>query len=439
MTTEYRKRKILFISHRIPYPPDKGDKIRSFHIVEALREKCETHLAFLIDDPQDEKHIPYLKERFASVHYRVLSRSRRYLRALIGLFSGKPLSVSGFYDPGLASEIYLLKEKIAFDTVICFSAASCEYADWFAKKNYSLITDFVDADSEKWREYAEKSAGSPFKKALFAYEAKHLLAYEKKTAKASELSLFVSDAEADLFRKIVGSEAGADIRALDNPVNTDYFSPEREFENPYPESLRDRPIFVMTGAMDYKPNAEGAMYFLKEVFPSVFDQSGVARPVFAIVGRNPSSALSALHHPEKGVIVTGGVPDVRPYLKHATVAVAPLLIARGVQNKILEAMATGTPVITSAQGFEGIKAEADKDMKVCRSLKEWVFACLELMQNPDLRDALSKNGRETMLREYSVSYFNQKLEELIVAAQSTKLARDLSKPQFQVRGEDGGD
>jgi sugar transferase (PEP-CTERM/EpsH1 system associated) len=220
-----------------------------------------------------------------------------------------------------------------------------QYVEGPAAARLTRVLDFVDLDSDKWRQYGERSSG--LLRWLYRREGERLLGYERRCAASFDASLFVSDAEARLFTSLA-PESAARISVVGNGVDTDYFSPERSYPNPY---SADEAVLVFTGAMDYWANVDAVTSFAREVFPLVHADIPQAR--FYIVGARPARTVLDLAR-RPGVRVTGTVPDVRPYLSHARVAVAPLRMARGVQNKVLEAMAMARPVVASPQALAGI-------------------------------------------------------------------------------------
>jgi sugar transferase (PEP-CTERM/EpsH1 system associated) len=257
------------------------------------------------------------------------------------------------------------------------------------------VIDFCDIDSEKWRQYAEQKS-FPMSW-LYGYEAKQLLRYERQVARDYDASLFVSAPEAELFRRLA-PESSPKIGHFSNGVDTDYFSPDQPHANPYAPGER---ALVFTGAMDYWPNIDAVKWFAAEVFPTVRQRFPDAR--FYIVGSRPAPAVQALAQ-QPGIVVTGTVPDVRPYIAHAAVAVAPLRIARGVQNKVLEAMAMATPVVVSPQALEGIDAVPGSELVLADEPAAFADACAALLAGQDSANAaIGRAARARVQRQYSWS------------------------------------
>jgi sugar transferase (PEP-CTERM/EpsH1 system associated) len=373
---------ILFLAHRIPYPPDRGDKIRSWHILKHLASLGRVHLACFADDPADAVHLPALRQALGStlgeahVEVRGVSRAAAAARALA---SGKPLSLTLFDSPAMRAFVARMAPRV--ETVFAFSGQMAQ----FVPAGPRFIMDFVDVDSAKFAAYAE--AGGPLAP-IHRREAEKLLAFERATALRADTSLFVSDAEAALFRRAGGVEA-ADIRALQNGVDLGFFDPAAPIA---PVDRPRGPLVVFTGQMDYGPNADAVAWFAKDVLPRVTGAT------FAIVGRKPGDAVRRLAW--ERVIVTGEVADVRSWLAAADVIVAPLRIARGIQNKLLEAMAMARPVVASPAAFEGIDAVPGTDLIVADGASAQAEAVSALLADPARAQALGESARRRMEERY---------------------------------------
>jgi sugar transferase (PEP-CTERM/EpsH1 system associated) len=224
---------------------------------------------------------------------------------------------------------------------------------------------------------------------VYAREGRKLAGWEARVAEDFDATLLVSADEAALLQRHA-PHARDKISAFENGVDADYFSPARAYPNPYPADVQG---VVFTGAMDYWPNVDAVSWFAEHVFPAV--REAVPAAQFTIVGSRPVEAVRALAR-QPGVVVTGGVPDVRPWLAHAACAVAPLRIARGVQNKVLEAMAMARPVIASAQAAEGIRAEAGRDFVLAQGEADFARAVVTRLQTP----SPAAHARDCILANY---------------------------------------
>ncbi len=353
---------LLFLTQRIPYPPIKGEKIRPLQIMRHLSNKYAVHLGCLIDDPADWEHVDTVRAMCADAYFAGLNRNLAMLSCQKGWLTGEPLSFTFFHDRRLAAWVDQMLTQVKPDVVFVCSSNMAQYVIAHPRRPKCRIIDFADADSEKWREYAEK--GSGVMKFVHAREARLVLAQDRASARWADASTFVSEPEAAIFRRLA-PESANEIHAVASGVDSVYFSPEHTFGPLFDPSI---PAFVFTGTMDYPPNIDAACWFARDILPLIRAQIGIAQ--FYVVGTNPTQEVLKLAQLD-GVHVTGRVPDVRPYVAHAVASVAPLRIARGIQNKVLEAMAMGKPVITTPQSLEGIdSAQAGRDVLVAASAAE---------------------------------------------------------------------
>ncbi len=369
--------RLLFLCHRIPYPPEKGEKIRAWHMLDHLADSYEVDCGFLIDDPTDLAHVPVLEQRCAKVEWRpVLGRWRTAARALTRLRPGLPLSLGWFHEPGLFRWAQRGLAERRYDAVFVYSSAMAPYAmgPAAAQSGARRVLDMVDVDSEKWQAYAA-GARAPMRQ-VWAREARTLLAFERRAALDFDSTIFVSEAETQRFADLA-PETASRLDHVDNGVDLSRFDPTQDYPNPY---RGEAPAIVFTGTMSYRPNIEAVAWFAGEVLPQLraAPPGGLPPPEFWIVGANPAPAVQALAE-RPGVHVTGSVPDVRPYVAHAAVAVAPLRIARGIQNKVLEAMAMARPVVASPQAFEGVRATPGRDLLVAGGAAEMAARVAEVI------------------------------------------------------------
>jgi sugar transferase (PEP-CTERM/EpsH1 system associated) len=367
---------LLLLVHRLPYPPNKGDKIRSYHLLQQLARHYRVHLATFIDDEGDWRHVPRVEALCASSHFARLKPLRARLRSLGALWRGRALSPDYYRDAGLQRWVAALMAERRVRRIVVFSAAMAQYAQAWPQAR--RIVDFCDVDSDKWRQYAQKKRWPA--SLLYRYEAERLLAYEREVASSCDAALFVSREEAALFRHLA-PESAARTGHIGNGVDTAYFSPGFAAGpgagNPYPAGQR---AIVFTGAMDYWPNIDAVGWFAREILPQILREHRDVR--FHIVGARPAAEvreLAAL----PGVSVSGTVPDVRPYLFHAALAVAPLRVARGIQNKVLEAMAMARTVVLTPQALEGIEARAGGELLLAADAAAFADAVCGVLAKPD--------------------------------------------------------
>ena len=384
---------ILFLAHRIPYPPDRGDKMRSWHLLKHLGRIATVHLGTFADDEADAGHLDALRDAMAGGlgEAYVEPRRRRLSQPIRALLRREPIAVAAFHSRGMQQFADRMLARPQVRAIFAFSIQMAQFVPAGERRRY--VMDFVDFDSAK---YAEYGAG-PWSayRLVHRREAARMLDLERKTASRADLGLFVTGAEAALFRSRAKPD-NADIRALPNGIDLAFYDPAAPFA-PL-DAPCTGPLIVFTGQMNYWPNMAGVAAFVRNVFPLIRS----ARPdaCFAIVGRHPAPAVAELGR-EEGVIVTGEVADVRPWLAAASVVVAPLEIARGVQNKVLEAMAMGRPVVASSGAFLGIDAEPGRDLLVADGAEAQAEAVLALLGDPGRAAAMGKAARQRMEKGYS--------------------------------------
>lgn len=375
---------ILFLAHRIPYPPNRGDKIRSWHMLKHLGALGRVHLACFADDAADAAHLPALREAMggslgqAHVELRTVSKPTAAARAMI---EGKPISLTLFDSVKLRAFVDRILAEQDIGTIFVFSGQMAQ----FVPQGRRFVMDFVDMDSAKFAEYAE--TGPAAMRLVNRREAERLFAFERATAARADASLFVSEAEAALFKSRTGLP---NIRAISNGIDFEHFDPAARVAK---AERGEGPLLLFTGQMDYRPNVEAVEYFAREVLPLVPG----AR--FAIAGRNPSEAVLRLK--SDCVLVTGEVADIRSWLAVADVVVAPLRIARGIQNKVLEAMAMARPVVASPAAFEGIEAEAGRDLLVAGLAEAQAEAIRGLLASPEKAASMGAAARRLVEERYS--------------------------------------
>ncbi|MCG5501056.1 TIGR03087 family PEP-CTERM/XrtA system glycosyltransferase [Ectothiorhodospira lacustris] len=337
---------LLYLVHRIPYPPNKGDKIRSFNLLKHLAGRYRIHLGAFVDDPHDWRYQEDVTRLCESTCLLPLRPPLAKLASLRGFMDGRPLSEPYYDSRPMRQWVRRILDQ-GVGRVLVFSSAMAQYLRPEDHAGRRVVVDFVDVDSDKWRQYAA-SHRFPMNR-IYARESRYLLDFERRVASLADAGAFVSEQEAALFRTLAPESAGR-VHAIDNGVDVDYFSPAREYPRPYGVGEQH---LVFTGAMDYWANVDAVCWFAREVFPLVRLEHGDAR--FTIVGARPAREVKQLEQID-GIQVTGAVKDVRPYLAHAEAAVAPLRIARGIQNKVLEAMAMGKPVLVTPQALDGLRA-----------------------------------------------------------------------------------
>ena len=384
--------RILFLTHRIPYPPNKGDKIRSYNILRYLVKYHEVYLGSLIDEKADIQYIDQLQSQVKEFIFDTIESRLKKIYCLCSILKNKPITVCYFYSRKLQKKIDTLLKNVDFDVLLCFSSPMAEYYFRSTHKNKKpliYIMDLIDVDSYKWVQYAEKSSGP--KRLIYSYEARCLSQYEHYIAENFNHLLLVSEQEKNIFLQ---RSAATNLLVVTNGVDLDFFNPN------YPNSQYKvkKPTLVFTGVMDYWPNIEGVQWFVKWIFPRI--QITIPDVTFYIVGSRPTAEIQCLEQ-ITGIVVTGFVDDVRDYIAMADVCVVPLRIARGIQNKILEAMAMGKPVVTTSQAFEGIKAISGEEIMSTDDEEMFAAAVIELLQNKYKAESIGKRARQCMEIHYS--------------------------------------
>ncbi|CCQ72963.1 TIGR03087 family PEP-CTERM/XrtA system glycosyltransferase [Magnetospira sp. QH-2] len=339
--------KLLFLVHRLPYPPNKGDKIATHNMLKYFSTRCRIFLGTFIDAEEDWQYLPMVEEMCAETCIIGISPKTHKAKSVVkGLLSGEALSLPFYRNAQLQAWVDRVVAEEKPDAVLVYSGVMGLYLiDGKMPPNAGTLLNMEDVDSEKWRAYGEQKTW-PLSW-LYRREADKLLAFETKASLQFDTTVFISKAEADLFRSLAPECADRTTNRTQG-VDSEYFDPSLSFEDPYPSDSR---VLVFTGAMDYWPNIDAVTWFVNEVLPKV--RKAVPDVLFCIVGMRPSPAVRKLGE-RPGVLVTGGVPDVRPFLSHAIAAVLPLRIARGIQNKVLEAMAMELPVLASSNAMTGI-------------------------------------------------------------------------------------
>jgi sugar transferase (PEP-CTERM/EpsH1 system associated) len=385
---------ILFLAHRMPFPPDRGDKIRSHHILKRLAELAPVHVATFADDDRDMAAEMELAALACS--YRLVRRVKPLVLAGIqSLFRHEPVSLPAFYSPILASYVADVLHDHPVSTIYVFSGQMGQYIpENFAGR---IIFDFVDVDSAKFEAYAQGHSG--LRRWLDAREARLLSVEEARLARRSDVSLLVSSAEAAMFATRLGpiDRASCDIRAVCNGIDSQIFDPVAA--KPEPRMLEcGGPRLIFTGQMDYVPNIAAVQRVAARILPLI--RAALPSASFHVVGRNPGGDLMKLDG-IGGCHIWGSVADMRPWLSAADLALVPLEIARGIQNKVLEAMAMGLPVVLTSSAAMGIGAMAGKHFAVADSDEDLAAHCVSLLSQPRKSRSMGRAAREFVVNTMS--------------------------------------
>jgi sugar transferase (PEP-CTERM/EpsH1 system associated) len=387
---------IIYVTHRVPYPPDKGDRIRNYNILHYLSQHYQVHLACLADEPVNDVTLDVLNRLCKQVAIIRVQKSVRSLRMGWSLLLGKSASLGAFQSAKLKAVIHRWISTGSFELALASSSSMAPYLP-SAGGLIPVIIDLVDVDSEKWLNYAATTR--PPKRWIYLREGKALRQYEHQISQWAKSLLLVSDAETELFRQIVPS---APVETVTNGVDLDYF---------YPSQLQVVPgRCVFIGALDYHPNIDAVCWFGREIWPEIHRQ--YPHSSFQIVGRRPVVAVTKLSE-IPGVEVIGQVPDVRPYVHAAEVVVAPLRIARGLQNKVLEAMAMAKPVVASPSALAGLHRNIDCPAISANIPEQWVKSISQLFSNVEQCSRLGRQGRLYVETHYNWNNCLQPLQRIM--------------------------
>jgi sugar transferase (PEP-CTERM/EpsH1 system associated) len=366
---------LLYLVHRTPYPPDKGDRIRNFHVLRFLSRRANVHLACLADEGVSEEAAEVLRAQCARVAI-LRQGPLRWGRALTSLLRGRSITEGAFRSPLLEDTIRRWATDTPFAAALTSASGLAPYLGMPELRHTPCHIDSVDMDSQKWLDYA--AAGRGWRRWLYRLEGRRLRALEGRLPARARAVIFVSEAEARLYRQLC---AAGRVCAIPNGVDLDYFQPQAgEIE----------PACVFVGALDYHPNIDAACWFCHEVWPFIRERHKQAR--LWLVGRRPAPAVRRLGR-LPGVELVGQVPDVRPWLSRAAAVVVPLRLARGLQNKVLEALAMGKATVASPPALAALQTRPGAHLLAASSRAEWVEAVSHLLGDEALRRRLGAAGR----------------------------------------------
>lgn len=396
---------ILFVCHRLPFPPNRGGKIRPFNMIRHLSRNHTVTIASLAHSESELIAGQELKRYCLELIAEVVPTTTRWLRAVRTIPSKWPSSGAYFWSPVLQRRIREFTKRQSIDLVLVHCAFVARYVRHIT--DAVRILDYGDLDSGKWLDYAQHR-GFPLSLG-YKLEFHKLRRYE--TQLAAEFDRFTVTAPGELqeFRKI---NSTAPCTLITNGVDIEYFAKR-------PKCQTRDPIIIFLGRMDYFPNVDGITHFVKDIFPLV--RARIPNVQLKIVGSNPSPKIVQLQR-ISGVSVTGFVPDVRPSLAEAAVAVVPLRIARGTQNKMLECMSSGVPVVASPQAGAGVQAVGGRDYLVGSNPQEFASEVIRVLQDPNLQESLSTAARRQVesahLWSHSMSILDSVIDEAIAAKSS---------------------
>ncbi len=386
---------ILFLTHRFPCPPDRGDRIRSYHIIKFLSKRHNIFLASVDESIPSSIHLNCMKEFCKAVIFYQIPRKKQMLKACCYLPTCVPLSLPLFYNRRLYKDVKNLLSKEKIDLIFTYCVSMAPYTEEFS--DIPKVIDFIDSDSQKWLDYAATTKS--IYKFIYLREGFLLRRYEKKVAKLAQHAFVASKREEEIFKRYIKT---CPITTVLNGVSI-------------PRYIKKHPSkdinIVFVGVMDYWPNVDAVTFFSKEVFPKI--KKAFPNAKFFIVGKNPCEQVQQLSN-ISGVEVTGFVPDVKDYLLSATLCVVPLRIARGIQNKLLEAMAMKLPVVATSAATQGIMAKDQKDLLIADNPDDMAEKIIRLIKDKRLQEELSNNAFWYIKRYHDWEQNLKILEDIIV-------------------------
>lgn len=387
--------KIIFLSHKMPYPPNKGEKIRAFNIIKHLSKYHEIYLVSLYDDKKDSEYIYELGKYCKKVYSFYLNPVVAATNGLFSIFLHKPITLGYFYSRKLKARVDELIDSENFDLIFVSSSSMAQYVD---SVNAKKIIDFVDCDSAKWKKYAEFSK-FPMSW-IFDREHRLLREYEKTIAANSDRSIITTQKEKDEFANFLNTDK---FSVIANGVDANFFKIKNQ--------SHDRRL-IFTGMMDYFANVDGMVYFCDDILPLI--KTGIPDVELYIVGNKPTMSIRNLAK-IKGVFVTGFVNDIRKYLEMATVAVVPLRITQGIQNKILEAMASGLAVVSTSKAAAGLEAKNDIDLFLADTPEEFSKTVVMLLKDEGLRKKAGSSARQYVEKNHNWDVNLSPLDDILTS------------------------
>lgn len=412
---------ILFITQRVPYPPNKGEKLRTYHQIKHLLDKgYGITVACPIADKQEADYAQALADKLsvAVISAPLRQTSVAYLSALL---RGQSLSEAKFHSPQLQSLIQQALVNQQYSAIICSASSLAQYV-WQLPANVastissSKVMDFMDLDSDKWAQYATKA---PWPMSwVYSREAEKVKQLEQRVVDHFDRSFFISQKEVDLFESQNPHLIQRRVLAIGNGIETEYFSPKPIQET---HALL---TYLFVGVMDYKPNIDAVLWFCEYVWPSILQRTPNAK--FVIAGMSPSKVIKELAK-QPSIQVTGFVDNILPYFHHADVFVAPFQIARGVQNKVLQAMACGVPVITSTLGAEGIEAVHQKELLIADNANQYM-RIIEQLADSTHYQSVANAAIARIAMDYSWDGQLKLLDKLVAPEAHTLPNKATSKP-----------
>lgn len=395
--------KICVLAQRVPYPPNKGEKLRTYYQIKRLKELGhDVHVLSFEEGPEDAKNAQELSQHL-DIKVETEALGAKPLRYLWALLTSNPISVGAFYSPKMSTR---LKDCIENNTDVLLLSASSLVS--YVKRLYpndnwpcKVMVDFMDVDSDKWRQYA-RSSRWPMRY-VYNREANGIQKLERYANTYFEHCFLIAEEEVKLFAKTVSSDKP--VTVLGNGMAFDAFYPSKEAPD------LSNPHFLFAGVMDYKPNIDAVLWFYQHCWREIKTLLPTAK--FVVAGMNPSSEILDLQKKDASLEVTGFVDDILPYFHRASVFVAPFRIARGVQNKVLQAAACQIPLVSTPMGAEGITFADESTMSICSESDTFVKSCIEAVRNREAVTVKADKAFNALQNEYGWEKQLKPMEEAL--------------------------
>jgi sugar transferase (PEP-CTERM/EpsH1 system associated) len=398
--TAGRRPRVLYVTHRVPFPPDKGDRIRNYHVLRQLAVGADVYLAAIADESVPGTTRVELARYCREVEFVPAAGVLRWVRAAGSVLAGRSLSEGVFDHPALRRVVDRWAAEVGFDAAVVSASSLAPVLRRPGLDRVPGFVDVVDVDSQKWLDYAAAARGP--RRWQYRLEGSRIRKLERALPTWAAACTLVSRNEADLFDAVAGPDSAT---VATNGVDLDYFRPR--------DAVKQEPACAFVGALDYRPNVDAAVWFATEVWPAVrADRPDVE---FRLIGRQPAPAVERLGT-IPGVRVIGQVPDVRPHVAAAAVIIAPMRLGRGLQNKVIEALAMGKAVVASPAALAALAVEPGVHLERAESPADWVRTVRNLLADPSARKFLGEAGLDYVRQHHDWGRCLRPLTTLIHAA-----------------------
>jgi sugar transferase (PEP-CTERM/EpsH1 system associated) len=394
---------ILYLAHRLPFPPNKGDRMRAYRHLEHLARSHDVRCASFVDTLEDMKHVAALRAICREVATVPLHRGSALARGALGLATGSTVTQSYYRHAAMTNALKRLSAARRFDVVLAFSSSMAPYA--LSVPANRRILDLCDCDSQKWLAYAEQTA-APMKW-IYKAEGSRLQAMERRWARAFDATLLITQAEAATLRPFVDPECLHVVGNGGTPTSPD----------PSDQGRPGSTVQVgFVGVMNYRPNVDAVCWFVENCWREI--RQAVPRASFHIVGRSPSRQVRALAN-TPGIRALGEVTDVAEHLRGFTVSIAPMRIACGLQNKVLEAMTAGLPVVLSQRAAQAVGGIDGRDFLVADAPDRFIRAVVRLLRSDQDAARIGESARSFVRENFRWEDQLSKLDEIVCGVSSS--------------------